>query len=125
MKKGYTLAEVLITLGIIGIVAAITIPNVVKSYQKKTAAVRLKQVYSIISQALYNAQADSGDVNIWGANYYGLERNADNTNDIIIAFADNYFLPYLKSASVYYNSTLKQVGYNTDIIETIRYTCLV
>jgi prepilin-type N-terminal cleavage/methylation domain-containing protein len=34
MKKGFTLAEVLITLAIIGVVAALTIPNVVKNYQK-------------------------------------------------------------------------------------------
>lgn len=33
-KKAFTLAEVLITLGIIGIVAAITIPNLIANYQK-------------------------------------------------------------------------------------------
>ena len=34
-KKGFTLAEVLITLGVIGIVAAMTIPTLVANYQKK------------------------------------------------------------------------------------------
>ena len=34
-QKGFTLAEVLITLGIIGIVAAMTIPNLIENYQKK------------------------------------------------------------------------------------------
>ena len=36
MKKGFTLAEVLITLGIIGIVAAMTIPTLVANYQQKS-----------------------------------------------------------------------------------------
>ena len=41
MKKAFTLAEVLITLAIIGIVAAITIPTLVKNYKKKVITVRL------------------------------------------------------------------------------------
>lgn len=32
-KFGFTLAEVLITLGVIGIVAALTLPSVVANYQ--------------------------------------------------------------------------------------------
>lgn len=34
-KTGFTLAEVLITLGIIGIVAAMTLPTVITNVQKK------------------------------------------------------------------------------------------
>ena len=34
MKKGFTLAEVLITIGIIGIVAAITIPSIITAYRR-------------------------------------------------------------------------------------------
>ena len=37
-KKGFTLAEVLITLGIIGVVAALTIPTLVQNYQTKSWA---------------------------------------------------------------------------------------
>lgn len=36
MKKAFTLAEVLITLGIIGVVAAITLPTLIANYQKKS-----------------------------------------------------------------------------------------
>ena len=35
MKKGFTLAEVLITLGIIGVVAALTLPSLITNYRKK------------------------------------------------------------------------------------------
>lgn len=34
-KKGFTLAEVLITLGIIGVVAALTMPSIIANYQKR------------------------------------------------------------------------------------------
>lgn len=35
MKKGCTLANVIFTLGILGIVASITLPTVIKNYQDK------------------------------------------------------------------------------------------
>lgn len=46
MKKGFTLAEVLITLGIIGIIAAMTIPTVVNKYKKQTYVIGLKKAYN-------------------------------------------------------------------------------
>ncbi|MDR1168015.1 MAG: type II secretion system GspH family protein [Heliobacteriaceae bacterium] len=44
-KKGFTLAEVLITLGIIGTVAAMTMPGLVGNYQKKIRVTQLKKAY--------------------------------------------------------------------------------
>ncbi len=49
-KTGFTLAEVLITLAIIGVVAALTIPTVIRSYQKKQYAVAMKKAYSNLSR---------------------------------------------------------------------------
>lgn len=46
MKKGFTLAEVLITLGIIGVVAAMTLPTLVQKYQDKADHSHLQKVYS-------------------------------------------------------------------------------
>lgn len=53
MKKrnAFTLAEVLITLGIIGIVAAITIPAVKLKIDDREKIVHWKKMYSLISQA--------------------------------------------------------------------------
>ncbi len=48
MRQGFTLAEVLITLAIIGVVAALTIPTVVRNYQKTQYAAGLKKAYSEI-----------------------------------------------------------------------------
>lgn len=56
----FTLAEVLITLGIIGVVAAMTIPTLVNNYQKTQYVVKLKKVYSMLSQVFILIQTDAG-----------------------------------------------------------------
>ena len=56
-KLAFTLAEVLITLGIIGIVAAMTLPAVVSKYKDKELATRAQKTYSAISQAIKLYQA--------------------------------------------------------------------
>ena len=60
MKKGFTLAEVLITLGIIGIVAAMTLPSLINNYKKRETVEKLKTTYSLISNAMERAKADYG-----------------------------------------------------------------
>jgi prepilin-type N-terminal cleavage/methylation domain-containing protein len=50
-KSGFTLAEVLITLGIIGTVAAMTIPTLMMNYQKQVWESKLKKIYSITTNA--------------------------------------------------------------------------
>lgn len=42
-KVAFTLAEVLITLGIIGVVAAMTLPTLIANYQKRQTVVQLKK----------------------------------------------------------------------------------
>ena len=49
-KLAFTLAEVLITLGIIGIVSAMTIPTLVKNYQKKVAVTKLQKIHAVLNQ---------------------------------------------------------------------------
>lgn len=50
-KKAFTLAEVLITLGIIGIVAAMTIPTLIEKNREKQTVALVKEAHSIFSQA--------------------------------------------------------------------------
>lgn len=71
--KGFTLAEVLITLGIIGIVAALTIPMLMSKYNRYITETRLRGIYSTILQgfkmaqynevALSDSVTDDADVN--------------------------------------------------------------
>lgn len=51
MKKGFTLAEILITLGIIGVVAALTMPALVTNSQRNTAGAALSKAFNTISNA--------------------------------------------------------------------------
>ena len=62
----FTLAEVLITLGIIGIVAAMTIPSLVQDYREKAQVTRVKKFYSVFSQAYTMALQDNGPFDTWG-----------------------------------------------------------
>ncbi len=61
-KYGFTLAEVLITLGIIGVVAALTLPGLIAEHRNKVLIESTKKTYSIIMNALTLAQqAEGGD----------------------------------------------------------------
>ena len=65
LLNAFTLAEVLITLGVIGVVAAVTMPTVIKNYQKKQTVTQLKKAYSELSQAMNIAQKDLGMFEDW------------------------------------------------------------
>lgn len=66
MKKGFTLAEVLITLGIIGVVAALTMPVLMANYKKQQTVTQLKKVYSALQQSVQISQVKYGDIVDWG-----------------------------------------------------------
>lgn len=59
-KQAFTLSEVLITLGVIGIVTAITIPALINKYQKKVMATRLKESYVTITNTIRQAEYENG-----------------------------------------------------------------
>ena len=113
-RAAFTLAEVLITLGIIGVVAAITIPGMIVKHQKQIAAKRLEQTYSILSQAILHAQADYGDILSWGM-VAATDKDPNNPNqgaELATAFAETYLAPYLKlSSEPLYASNIKNLGY--------------
>ena len=62
----FTLAEVLITLGIIGVVAAFTLPSVISKYQEKQTVTQLNATYSLLSQAIEKMVNDNGDISTYG-----------------------------------------------------------
>ena len=57
-RFAFTLAEVLVTLGIIGVVAVLTVPNVISSYQKKVYVVQLQKAYNQLQQVFSLAMAE-------------------------------------------------------------------
>lgn len=90
-NAGFTLSEVLITLGIIGIVAAVTMPVLTGKYQERTTVTRVKKFYSMMSQALNFAIAEHGTVDTW--EYY--DSGDAFSKQSSIEFAE-YFKKYLK-----------------------------
>ena len=64
-KAGFTLAEVLITIGIIGIVAAMTFPALIGHGKKIEASSRLKRFNAIMQQAIMMSEYDNGESVAW------------------------------------------------------------
>ena len=87
----FTLAEILITLGIIGIVAALTLPTLIGSYKKKVFETRFEKLYSTLSQAAVMSQVKNGDCRTWDFGSYTEHRNTETMK----AWWKQYFEPYL------------------------------
>lgn len=64
MKKGFTLAEVLVTLGIIGVVSAMTVPTLMQNYQRKSYVTQLHKVYNEFQQACLNYITEKNAINL-------------------------------------------------------------
>lgn len=65
-KNGFTLSEVLITLGVIGVVAAMTLHALVNQYQEKVTVTKLKKIYAVLSQAYLFSVQEYGTPDNWG-----------------------------------------------------------
>lgn len=64
-NKAFTLAEVLITLGIIGVVAAMTIPTLMQKVDERETVSKLKKFYSTIQRAYSLAKIENGEFGTW------------------------------------------------------------
>ena len=64
-RSAFTLAEVLITLGIIGVVAAMTLPTLIQKQNDRQIVTSLKKNYSILAQALVKSQLQLGFFETW------------------------------------------------------------
>lgn len=87
--QGFTLAELLITLGIIGIIAALTLPAIIGHYKKQEIASKLKKFSSTIQNAFTMASAQYGDMSNW--DYPNKQNNAEQINE----FVSTYLYPFL------------------------------
>jgi len=85
-KSAFTLAEVLITLAIIGVVAAMTIPTLISNYKRNVVEVKLSKFNTMMTQVVKLSSIDNGDISAW-----------DVSNSEI--FYNKYLAPYLKVIS--------------------------
>ncbi len=95
-KKGFTLAEVLITLTIIGVVAALTIPNLIASYQKQQYVTQLKKVYTELSQALKLMMADESINKISVSDTLTHQVDEDLPDEAFQKLGDEFLKKYFK-----------------------------
>ena len=100
MKNGFTLAEVLITLGVIGVVSALTLPTLIKNYQKKETVTKLQKAISVLNQAYRLSNDEVGEA-----------LAIDSTNMDSEEYFNTYWAPYIKTLT--YCKTPNNCGYTS------------
>lgn len=98
VQFGFTLAEVLITLGIIGVVAAMTIPNLMTKNQQRETVTKLERAISVFNQAYKMSFDELGDVTPNEALALGAPE-----------YVKKYWAPFIKINSIC--TTYNQCGY--------------
>ena len=89
MKKAFTLAEVLITLMIIGIVAALTIPSVISNYQQQEYKTGLKKAVSVLNDAIQTNIASDGETPYETSNIYTYIQKHMNVIKTLHSYSSN------------------------------------
>ncbi len=95
-KAAFTLAEVLITLGIIGIVAAMTLPTLIGHYRKQEICARLKKFSSTMQNAINRSTVDNGPVEYWTTP----TAQDDTKDELVLAYIKKYIYPYLNGIKI-------------------------
>lgn len=102
LKKGFTLSEVLITLGIVGVVVSMTIPAVIRKYRENTTVAQLQKFYTTMNQALKRSELDNGEYKYWD-----LPKILGNE-----VYFNKYWKPYLQVLKIC--KTYKDCGYSAE-----------
>ena len=87
-RVAFTLAEILITLGIIGVVAALTLPTVISNYKKQVTVSKLQKAYSTINNAFKQSEAANESSEFWDDPFVTGSQ----------PYFEKYFKPYLNGA---------------------------
>jgi len=105
-KFAFTLAEVLITIGVIGIIAAMTLPSLIEQHEKKVTAAKLKKFYTVMQQAIMLSEKDNGDLIYW------MPPAPYKNNEVLEKWYNTYLDQHIKSLHKekinphYYQATL-------------------
>ena len=128
VRFGFTLAEVLITLGIIGVVAAMTIPNLMTHLKHKKLESQFKKTYAELNIAArtFYAQEESSvhdaDVILYG----GDNSEGNKRSDLVLDKFMTYFKGYQKTTDswwYYYDHNHKITQKNLNGTATVHYPC--
>ena len=99
-RSAFTLAEVLITLGIIGVVAAMTLPTLVQNHRNKVVETRLAKFYSTFNNAIRMAEVEYGDRKIWYSDTGGVDLDEEGKPIEGTAKIDEWFQKYFSNLIV-------------------------
>lgn len=97
-KKGFTLAEVLITLGVIGLVAALTLPSMYNNYQKALIGKTLARSVELVEQGMLNIRQEAQLNSETGATFETL--SSIKKSDLGLSGSS-----YITDSNAFYNST--------------------
>ena len=116
----FTLAETLITLGIIGVVAAITIPTLIQKYQEKVWTTSFLRVYSILENAYKMAQNEYGTFENWGDDFVIINKSGSfghrqKTNGQILY--NNVIKPYVKVSDTWLSGSNGCMPHNYSMLD--------
>lgn len=92
-NPAFTLAEILIVLGIIGIIAALTIPTLIENVQKDVTVTKLKKSYTVLYQAVKLSEVDNGPTVDW-------DIPVSRDPVALLAWFKKYLAPYMKYLKV-------------------------
>lgn len=87
-NNAFTMAEIIITIGIIGVVSAMTLPTLINSYNEHVTVTKVKKMYSVLSQA-HRMNKSQLEISLG---------NTQASNDAAAKEIADIFIPYLKVA---------------------------
>ncbi len=102
-KKGFTLAEVLITLGVIGLVAALTLPSMYNNYQKALIGKTLARSVELVEQGMLNIRQEAQLNSETGDTFETL--SSIKKSDLGLSGSS-----YITDSNAFYNSTKSFLG---------------
>ena len=92
-KFAFTLAEVLITLTILGVIAVLVVPNIIQSYKRFMVETRLRQAYAIIENVMEIAKTENRGIT-------AMYNNAENSGSFNSYFGNYYIKPYINYSDI-------------------------
>ncbi len=103
-KQAFTLAEVLITLGIIGVVAALTIPTLVANYQKKALVTQLKRTVATLDNGFKLMMATEGVDTIYNTEMWS-GFHTESSEERVYEALKTYIPKYFKTIDICYGTS--------------------
>lgn len=93
MKRfnAFTLSEVLVSLAIVGVVSALTVPTLINNYQRQSYVTQLRKVYSSVMNALVQYTEDQRGEDLMETDLFSSAINANTGKARVKPFLLNYF----------------------------------